>query len=187
MLLDKTALRRTIRQQSAGFPESLRIRESQALCHRLLRHPRLCSARCVLLFSPLPDEPDITPLLSAWRVQKQILLPVIPSLAEGVQLRLKEYRGRESMQPGPYHILEPTGGDFFTAYSQIDAAVIPGMAFDDDGHRLGRGKGYYDRLLGHPDLSKRIYKIGICFSYQHVAGVPVLPHDILMDEVFIGN
>lgn len=185
--LDKSALRRTIRHLSTDFPEPLRIRESQDLCRRLLHHPLLRAARCVLLFSPLPDEPDITPLLSAWSSQKQILLPVIPSLSGNEPLRLKEYRGPESMQPGPYHILEPSGDDYFTAYSQITAAVIPGMAFDDDGHRLGRGKGYYDRLMSHPDLGERIYKIGICFSYQRVAGVPVLPHDILMDEVFIGN
>ena len=71
-------------------------------------------------------------------------------------------------------------GEQFTDYDKIDLALVPGMAFDAAGHRLGRGKGYYDRFLGeHP----HIYKIGVCFPFQRVAEVPSEAHDVVMDEV----
>lgn len=75
--------------------------------------------------------------------------------------------------------MEPTG-ELFTDYDLIDVAIVPGMAFDREGHRLGRGKGYYDRFLAQ---LPHIYKIGICFPFQLVDKVPADVHDILMDEV----
>ena len=75
--------------------------------------------------------------------------------------------------------MEPSG-ELFTHYDSIDVAIIPGMAFDAGGNRLGRGKGYYDRLLARiPD----VYKIGICFDFQKVESVPADINDIKMDEV----
>ena len=66
----------------------------------------------------------------------------------------------------------------------FDVAVIPGMAFDADGHRLGRGKGYYDRFL---PLIPRAYKIGLCFPWPLVDEVPSDAHDIMMDGVISQN
>ena len=75
--------------------------------------------------------------------------------------------------------MEPTG-EVFTDYDAIDVAIIPGMAFDEAGHRLGRGKGYYDRFLARvPNL----YKIGLCFSWQVVPHIPCDEHDIRMDRI----
>ena len=85
----------------------------------------------------------------------------------------------QDLQAGAFGILEPTG-KLFTDYKKIDVAVVPGMAFDKEGRRLGRGKGYYDRFLR---LLPNTYKIGICFSWQLVDHVPTDEHDILMDQV----
>jgi 5-formyltetrahydrofolate cyclo-ligase len=77
--------------------------------------------------------------------------------------------------------MEPIGEVFpESRYDEITLALIPGMAFDAEGHRLGRGKGYYDRLL--PRLS-RAYKMGVCFPFQMVDAVPSEPHDQKVDEV----
>ena len=77
--------------------------------------------------------------------------------------------------------MEPQGKDF-TELEKIDLAIIPGMAFDKEGNRLGRGKGYYDRLLQQlRDCT--IYKIGICFDFQFLDHIPTEPHDIPVDEV----
>ena len=65
-------------------------------------------------------------------------------------------------------------------YQAIDLAIVPGMAFDPQGHRLGRGRGYYDRFL---PLIPQAYKIGLCFPFQLVGNVPTEPTDIAMDEV----
>ena len=75
--------------------------------------------------------------------------------------------------------MEPTG-EVFDNYTDIDLAVIPGVAFDKDGNRMGRGKGYYDRLL--PKLGNT-YKIGICLPFQLVEKIPTDEHDVRMDEV----
>lgn len=85
----------------------------------------------------------------------------------------------DDLQEGAFHILEPTG-TAFTDYDSIEIAVVPGMSFDAEGHRLGRGKGYYDRFL--PRIP-RAYKIGICFDFQKTPHVPTDAHDVPMDEV----
>ena len=76
--------------------------------------------------------------------------------------------------------MEPSGGNF-TDYAAIDLAIIPGMAFGSKGHRLGRGKGYYDRLLSQ--LTPKTIKIGLCFPWQRVDYVPTDENDVSMDYV----
>ena len=111
--------------------------------------------------------------------QKTILLPVV----KGDELELRIYAGRQNLKNGEaYHIEEPTG-EAFTAYEKIDLAIIPGVSFDAQGNRLGRGKGYYDKLL--PLLHS--YNIGICYNFQVSEKLPVEPFDRRMDEVWTEN
>ena len=105
-----------------------------------------------------------------------VLLPVVIS-DEAMELR--QYTGPNDLQGGFFDIMEPVG-ELFTDYQNIDVAVVPGMAFDSQGNRLGRGKGYYDRLL--PQLTNA-YKIGLCFRFQRLPGIPVDENDVRMDEV----
>lgn len=108
---------------------------------------------------------------------KQVLLPVV----DGSDLVLKCYERPASLREGAFHIMEPIGEPFpVSRYAEIDLAVIPGMAFDRAGHRLGRGKGYYDRLL--PRLPKA-YKLGVCFPFQLLDSIPCEEHDVVMDDV----
>jgi 5-formyltetrahydrofolate cyclo-ligase len=94
-------------------------------------------------------------------------------------MELRRYTGPQDLQASAYGIMEPTG-ERFTDHEAIDVAIVPGMAFDTEGHRLGRGKGYYDRFLSHVPY---LYKIGLCFSWQIVDCVPCDEHDIVMDEI----
>lgn len=94
------------------------------------------------------------------------------------KLELRLYTGPQDLAIGAYGIAEPTG-KVFTDYKAIDLAVIPGMAFDKDGHRLGRGKGYYDKLLPYIPA----VKIGICFPFQLIEEVPAEPFDICMNTI----
>ena len=136
------------------------------------------SAHTILLYHALPDEPNLQLLLDdGLKEGKRLLLPVVV----GENLVLKFYTGGESMQKGAFGILEPVGTPFpHSAYDEIELALVPGMAFDGDGHRLGRGRGYYDRLL--PLLSKAC-KLGVCFPFQCVERVPSEAHDISVNEV----
>ena len=177
--MDKKELRRLIRSLKQQHSPSELHAMSCALCERVVSTPQWRSATTILLYHALPDEVDTTPLLeAALSAGKQVLLPVVVD-AENMVLRV--YSGAESMSVGSFGILEPTGPDFPSeAYPSIQLAIVPGMSFDDSCHRLGRGKGYYDRLL--PQLPEA-YLIGICFPFQHQPSIPSLSHDIVMHQV----
>lgn len=151
-----------------------RLTESKEILALLEKHPAFQKAKTILLYYSLDDEIDTHSFVARWGKLKNIILPKVI----GNELDLKKYDGPENLEKGAYGIQEPAGESFLN-YSEIDLAVIPGVAFDIQGNRLGRGKGYYDRLL--PKLSA--YKIGICFPFQLVEEVPVEQSDISMDEV----
>lgn len=150
---------------------------SEAVVHRLEASSRFRSARVVMAYAALPDEVDTLGFLERWCKQKTLLLPVVT----GSDLCLKVYSGQADMKPGAYGIAEPQG-ECFTAYETIDLAVVPGVAFDANGNRLGRGKGYYDRFF-HSEALRGVYKIGLCFDFQKVPQLPSSPWDVPMDEV----
>lgn len=133
------------------------------------------AAHTVLLYHSLPTEVCTHNFIERWSGAKLLLLPVVV----GSELELRCYTGPGSMVAGRYGILEPVG-PAFTDWASIDLVAVPGVAFDSHGGRLGRGKGYYDRLL--PRLP-RARKLGICFPFQLVESVPTDPHDVLMDAV----
>lgn len=109
---------------------------------------------------------------------------VLPCVVDDENLELRLYTSAADLEVrGKYSIPEPVG-PLFDDYATIDLALIPGMAFDARGHRLGRGKGYYDRLLAHPAFA-RIPKIGVCYDFQLVAEVPSMPHDCPMDTLIV--
>lgn len=175
--MPKKKLRDEIRRRKQGFtPEQLRDL-SRPIVARLLDHPRIREAESVLLYYSLPDEVDTHELIETLRRQgKVVLLPVV---MPNCTMQLRRYEGPQSMQEDQFHILEPTG-EPFTEYPRISVALIPGMSFDAQGNRLGRGKGYYDRFLKQ---LPHTYKIGLCFDFQRAEQVPVEADDIPVDEV----
>ena len=149
--------------------------QSAEILAALEAHPAFCAAGTVLLYHSLPDEVDTHGFIARWMDRKRLLLPVV----HGDGLLLRQCSNATTLAMGRYGIAEPQGQDF-TDYAAIDLAVVPGVAFDHQGNRLGRGKGYYDRLLPHLPTA---YKIGICFPYQLVNDIPTDAHDIRMDEI----
>ena len=100
-------------------------------------------------------------------------------MVQGDVLVLRHYTGKDCLCAGAFHIEEPGGKDF-TDYAEIELGIIPGVSFDRQGNRLGRGKGYYDKLL--PLLDS--YNIGICYRFQAQEEIPAEPFDRPMDEVW---
>lgn len=170
----KKALRRQIallkkqHQAEAG-------QQSVAIITALEAHPVFQAAHTVLLYHSLPDEVCTHTFIRTWSATKKILLPVVA----GEELELRLYTGPQDLTIGSYGILEPVGKTI-SSYTDIDLIVVPGVAFDYHGYRLGRGKGYYDRLLPH---LPQAYKLGICFPYQLLPHLPAESFDIAMDEV----
>ena len=171
--MKKSELRKEIKNRKRQFTSQQLSELSFVVVMRLLAHQRLKDARTVMLYYSLPDEVYTHTLVDA-------LLPRVTG--EGT-MELRCYTGPQSLEQGAYNIMEPVG-EVFTDYAQIDLAVIPGVAFDRQLNRMGRGKGYYDRLL--PQLGCA-YKIGICFDFQPVESIECEEHDIKMDEVISGK
>ncbi len=175
--MHKSELRQHVRMMKRQFTAAQLRELSKPIVRRLLVHPRLKSAQTILMYCSLDDEVDTHGVLDQLVVAgKTVLLPVVVSETE---MELRRYTCPEDLQSGFFNILEPIG-EVFTDYAQIDLAVIPGMSFDRRGNRLGRGKGYYDRLL---PLLTNAYKLGICFDFQRLPGIPTEATDVVMDEL----
>ena len=175
--MNKQELRAQMREMQHSTAANARFELSAPILRRLAVHPRFVRAHTVALYHALAGEVDTHDFIRYWGTRKRILLPVTC----GHNLELRPYQPGMPMNTGPYGIMEPQG-EAFSNYADIDLIVVPGLAFDAQGHRLGHGKGYYDRLL----LTLQpynVYKIGMCFEYQKVAQVPTEEHDIAMDEV----
>ena len=97
----------------------------------------------------------------------------------GEELELHRYQGEQELAMGTSFGIQESIGPLFTDYEHIDLAIIPGMAFTPQGHRLGRGKGYYDRLLPHLHCPL----IGLAFPFQILPSIPTESHDICMNEI----
>lgn len=176
-MISKLQLRKEIKNSKRQFTSQQLHELSFAVITRLLAHPRVKSAKTIMLYHSLPDEVDTHTIVDSLLMSgKTILLPSVTG--EGT-MELHRYNGPNDLQIGAYGIMEPTG-ELYTDYANIDLAVVPGVAFDHDGNRMGRGKGYYDRFL---PLVPQAYKLGICFTFQKVDSIPTDEHDIRMDEV----
>ena len=178
--MDKKELRRYIREQKRHFTPQQLGEMSLDIMSSLLSNSHIQKADAILMYHSLPDEVDTHSALDQLLAMgKKVLLPKVVSETE---MTIHEYTGRDSLQPSePYGILEPTTPELSIVNCQLSIViVVPGMAFDRQGHRLGRGKGYYDRFLSR---IPNIYKIGVCFPFQLIDNVPSEPTDILVDEV----
>ena len=133
--------------------------------------------RSLALFSPMRCEPG----LLALRAALPHLTLCFPRVVDDTRIVFHEVQDHGEMQAGVFGILEPLADAPVIAPGAIDVFVCPGLAFDRHGGRLGRGRGYYDRLLANarPDA----LKIGVCFSCQLVDSVFAERHDIRMDVV----
>jgi 5-formyltetrahydrofolate cyclo-ligase len=164
---EKTALRRKMRQlpEKRGGVASLSLQ----LARQLRDWPLWQSSAAVAAFSALDGEPDV---LDPWPQDKRIALPRVA----GAELTFHWIVRRAELQPGRFGVLEPAA-EAPGAGSEFDLILIPGMAFDLRGGRLGRGRGYYDRFLA----GARGLRLGVCFEDQIVEAVPSEAHDLRMD------
>ncbi|MFA6402152.1 MAG: 5-formyltetrahydrofolate cyclo-ligase [Salinivirgaceae bacterium] len=175
MVTEKRELRIHIRQLKQQLPDGLRLEKSEKIRSLLESDPDFIKAETVLIYWSMPDEVHTHDFINKWWKSKIILLPSV----QGTVLKLKQFTGLDSLQKGELMgILEPVGPEFSTT-EPIDLIVVPGIAFDKNNFRMGRGRGFYDRLL----QNKPSKKIGICFDFQFFESIPKETHDIPMDAV----
>lgn len=132
----------------------------------------------VALFSALPGEPDLLPLLTSVG-GREWCFPRVHG--NGVMMLHRVDDARRDLRPGAFGVREPSPDAPEVAVADVDAFLCPGLAFDPQGGRLGRGLGYYDRLLAGARDDARI--AGVCFACQRVDNTFAMPHDVRMHEV----
>jgi 5-formyltetrahydrofolate cyclo-ligase len=152
MTAEKAALRETMKQRLRAMNAEDRQSLSDEICENILQMTQWQEAQNVVLFLPLPSEPIITPLKLDCDVRKVPEVIIPQSPKNGLHLP-----------------------------DQIDLVLVPGLAFSKERHRLGRGGGFFDRMLS--DRAKNAFKLAICFSFQVVDAIPVEEHDVKVDAV----
>jgi len=173
----KAALRLRLRGELAKLSVAERVAGSTALCARLRSQPIWKKAKSILFFSPLPGEPDIWPLVrETFAMSRDVILPRYVA-AEGRYALHRIHAGPRALEPGQYGILEPTLACPEIDPKLLDLALVPGIGFTLAGGRLGRGRGYFDRLLaGIPG-----FKCGVAFDCQVALELPLEPHDVRLN------
>jgi 5-formyltetrahydrofolate cyclo-ligase len=173
----KAILRRQLREVLKNFSPEDRAVGSVQLCQRVRDQTVWQSARSVLLFVPTLNEPDIRPLIAeALACGKNVSLPRYTS-ANDVYRPCLIRDGSRDLAVGPFGIAEPVPACPIFDAKELDFALIPGLGFSLDGGRLGRGKGYYDRLLTEIPG----FKCGVGFDCQITPAVPLESHDVRLN------
>jgi 5-formyltetrahydrofolate cyclo-ligase len=174
----KAELRRRVREAIRAMSRDTCAASAKQLCEVLAAQPIWLRAKSTLLFSPLADEPDISPLMeAALRAGKIIALPRFD--AARAIYSAAQVSSNSDLAPGRFGALEPRAGCPAIPLNHLDLVLVPGIAFDLVGRRLGRGKGFYDRLLAEV----RGHKCGVAFDAQIVAEIPEEPHDVRVDSI----
>jgi 5-formyltetrahydrofolate cyclo-ligase len=177
-MTDKQQLRQKMRTQLCRYSAQQRTDMSQNACKNLIETPEFRQANTIMAYLSLPHEADTMPfILYAWQHAKTIAVPkiswqqrhMIPvqinSLETGIATEAGGLRNPVTGVPVPLE--------------DIDLVVTPGLAFDKNGNRLGRGGSYYDRFFQHEKL--RAVKCGFGFFEQLIPAVPTVEHDRPVD------
>jgi len=155
------------------------LASSRSAQQLLISLEEFSGANCIALYAPAHKETDTAEILeAAFAAGKRVLYPAVC----GERMVFRQVEGLRSLAEGSFGILEPcpTGVDHHA--DEPDLIVVPGVAFDLNGHRIGYGKGYYDRFLQHP--GRKAHLVGLCHDFQLIDGaIPAEEHDIRMELI----
>lgn len=173
----KRELRSRMRSVRALVPASARAERARAATLRVLDLAEYVGAQTIVGFSAIQKEIDPAELLAGARASgKRVGLPRVV----GDLLELHEFRDVSELEEGSFGVLEPAASAPVIAAADVDLVVVPGLAFDARGHRLGYGRAFYDRLL--PGMPKA-FRLGFAYDFQVVMELPDDAHDIPMHAV----
>lgn len=149
----------------------------EAIAGHILRQIARRRVRRWAIYADLADEVPMRPLFEAIR---RVSIPLLPRI-EGSRLEFFSVRSWSDLRPGAYGVLEPTRGAGAVRVIPGDAVVLPGLAFDRSGHRLGRGGGFYDRAFAGARAQPLL--IGAGYAFQLLPQVPHGTGDRRVDVV----
>lgn len=173
-MLSKTILRREIRRRLKQMTPEQRAAGSSKACSLLEKQGVWQKAPSILFYAPLPEELDIWSLVrDSLAAGKTVALPRFDS-STNQYIACRVQNIADDIVSGQFGIREPADHCPAVDWNRLGLVLVPGVAFDVRGRRLGRGKGFYDQLLaGVPGTT-----CGVAFDEQIVPEVPLEPHDI---------
>lgn len=171
--MNKSEIRIRIRARKNLLDDSEKTTAADAVFALLERTAAFMMSENILLYHSLPDELSTVSFIDKWHNSKKFFLPRV----NGVNLEILPYE-KSRLHLGAFNIEEPDGDDV-RDISAIDMVVVPAVAYDRRGNRVGRGKGYYDRLLR--DTSA--IKVGVAYDFQLVDDIDADDHDVPVDYV----
>jgi len=174
---EKTIIRQQVRRRKYQISQEMSIEQSQKTFHKIEQISEFKEAKSVLIYWSMTDELPTHDFIVKWSETKTILLPVI----KNDKMYIMPFSSKEKLVVGEYGIWEPDSQIEYI--KSIDIAIIPGIAFDRDKNRMGRGRGYYDVYLGN----RNIKKWGVGFDFQFYDKIPFESFDIKMDKVFTAS
>lgn len=176
MIDEKKALRKRIRLLKKELSEDDKNLQANSVLSQLRSHELYQKAQSILFYWSMADELPTQKFVLDHYKEKDIYLPVI----NGDDLDIVRFSGPDCLVPGErYGIPEPRG-EKLSDEACIDLVIVPGVAFDRNNNRMGRGAGYYDRVLSRVSHAS---KVALAFNFQMVENVPVESHDVPMDVI----
>lgn len=172
---DKPAIRRELRDKLAAMTDADRQTKSALAAGFMATSPEFAAARVVMLFLSMPHELDTASLaLRCWQSGKTVVVPKV-SWDQRRMLPVEINSLQANITTTGQGVREPVGGQPMPV-NLIDLVIVPGLGFSKDGHRIGRGMGFYDRFLAQPNFLG--ISCGMGFEDQIVPALPVLDHDM---------
>jgi 5-formyltetrahydrofolate cyclo-ligase len=172
----KNTLREKMRATRKAITPDLHAKKSASIREKLEALPQWQSAKKVLVYVSKNDEVDTHQLTKdCITSDKTVYVPKV----SGKTLSICPIKAWEQLEPGAFGILEPCEVLDPAHPEEIDLILVPGLAFDQTGHRIGYGRGFYDSLL----KSTKGLKVGLAFEEQIVEEIPAEPHDIPLDLI----
>lgn len=175
----KRRLRKRMKAKRAALPKDERQARSARVVEQIEAMERF--QRASVIHSFIPDEArnevNLAPLLKKIVASKKLLAPVV----QGGDLISVEIASLDDLEPNALGVLEPKSRTPSPLEAEIDLALVPLLAADRSGNRLGYGKGYYDRFFKR--LNKPIFKLGVAFDLQIVRRVPTTADDVKLDAI----
>lgn len=171
--MDKDDIRRRVRARKRLLTDDERYQAAERVFARLEQLAAFALSDNILIYNSLPDELSTRRFLDKWASGKRFYLPRV----NGLDLELLPYE-RTSMRMGAFRIEEPEGDDI-TDPQQMELIIVPAVAYDRAGNRVGRGKGYYDRLLART----KAFTVGVAYDFQLVDEIDTDEFDIPVDMV----
>lgn len=172
--MEKERIRNKVKTQKSLLTAAEKLKAAAEVFEQLENMAAFVLAENILLYHSLPDELSTHEFIERWHDRKRFFLPRV----NGIDLDILPYN-ESRLSLGAFHIEEPQGNNTVNL-DEIEMIVVPGVAFDQNGNRVGRGKGYYDRLLA----KSKAVKIGVGYDFQMVnEDIETEAHDIKVDIV----